>query len=308
MKLSIEIASTISALPTFGKEHPFDGVEPLATHEPETQTPNYKEFIPPIKIRRLSPILRMSLTTAIKCVSKSDKEVGAIIIGTSLGCMRDTQSFLKSIHSYEGGALSPTAFINSTHNTVSGQISLFFKNHGYNITHAQNNLSFEMSIIDCMNTMQAESDIECSLVGSTDENIPFLEHLRGMLIDDKYPLTEISTTLLVGRHLTKKGNVIVDSVKLDYSKNSIDKVLEKKNIDMNKYDLILHSGIEGLITESSNATVINYLDYCGMNLSASAFAFHFAFDLLKVGKGQRALIINNLCPESTGITELSRVV
>ena len=301
MKLLLDKASTISSQTTFGQYAPFKNICTI-NDAAITHAPIYKDFIPPLKLRRMSPILKMSLTTAIKCVGKAGDEIGATIIGTGLGCMKDTSSFLLQIKSATGDSLSPTSFIHSTHNTVSGQISLFFKNHGYNITHSQNNLSFEMSLLDSMNILQSNNSINAVLVGASDEKIDFLDNLAGEVISDHYPITELSSSFVVrsGNRATS-GRVIIDRVCFDYSELEMSSILEKHDIDLNSFDIVLHSNIRSIESNSR----INYLKYSGMNLSASAFACHFAFDLLQRGKGKKALIINNLCSESTGFTFLS---
>ena len=300
MKLLLDIGSTISCQPTFGKDAPFENIAPISD-DAITYSPPYKEFIPPLKIRRMSTILKMSLTTAIYCTGKVEGDIGAIIIGTGLGCMKDTEAFLLQIKNATGDSLSPTAFIHSTHNTVSGQISLFFNNHGYNITHSQNNLSFEMSLIDSMNVLRADHSIEAILVGSADEKIDFLDDVRGEVISNKYPITELSSSFVVRPgNSAPSGSVVIDRVCFDYSDSEILSILDKKDIDLKSFDVVLHSNINSI----ENNSRINYLQFSGTNLSASAFACHYAFDLLQRGKGKKALIINNLCPESTGFTSL----
>ena len=301
MRLLLDMASTISCQNTFGNEDPFDGLQ-VIYNEAATQEPVYKEYIPSLKLRRLSPILKISLTTAIDCFSRTNVEIGAIIIGTGCGCMRDTSAFLLQIKNATGGSLSPTAFIHSTHNTVSGQISLFFKNHGYNITHSQSNLSFEMSLFDCMNTLMADDTIDGILVGAADEKIDFLDNLKGEVLSNIYPLSDLSSSFVV-RHggAASSGQVVVDRVCFDYSSLDILSVMKKCGINLDDYDLVLHSGVRALDNDSH----INYLTFSGMNLSSSAFACHYAFDLLQKRKGGNALIVNNLCVESTGFISLS---
>jgi hypothetical protein len=303
MKLLLDIGSTISCHTTFGQDAPFENITPICD-DAITFAPTYKKFIPPLKLRRMSTILKMSLTTAIYCVGKVEGDIGAIIIGTGLGCMNDTATFLLQIKNSTGDSLSPTSFIHSTHNTVSGQISLFFKNHGYNITHSQNNLSFEMSLLDSMNVLQSNHSIEAVLVGAADEKIDFLDDVRGEVISNHYPITELSSSFVVRPgNGAPSGRVVIDRVCFDYSDSEILSILDKKAIDLDSFDVVLHSNIESI----ENNSRINYLEFSGINLSASAFACHYAFDLLHRGKGKKALIINNLCPESTGFTFL-RVV
>jgi 3-oxoacyl-[acyl-carrier-protein] synthase II len=301
MKLLLDIASTISCQKTFGQEAPFENIFPIG-EDALTHVPTYKDFIPPLKLRRMSPILKMSLTTAIYCMGRAKGDVGATIIGTALGCMKETESFLLQIKNAMGNSLSPTSFIHSTHNTVSGQISLFFKNHGYNITHSQTNLSFEMSLVDSMNVLRSSNSIDSVLVGAVDEKIDFLEELRGELILSSCPITELSSSFVVraGNRATS-GQVVIDRICFDYSGLDMQSILEKHHVDLDSFDLVFHSNIRSIESDST----INYLELSGMNLSASAFACHYAFEQLKRGKGRNALIINNLCSESTGFTFLS---
>jgi 3-oxoacyl-(acyl-carrier-protein) synthase len=63
---------------------------------------------------------------------------------------------------------SPTAFIQSTFNTIGAQIALMLKNHNYNFTYVHRGFSFESALLDAMmqiNNNEA-SDI---LVGGIDE-------------------------------------------------------------------------------------------------------------------------------------------
>jgi 3-oxoacyl-[acyl-carrier-protein] synthase II len=303
MRLLIDTASTISCQNTFGNEAPFDNLQIIKDEAP-TQGPVYKLFIPPLKLRRLSPILKLSLTTAIDCFARSGIEIGAIIIGTGCGCMKDTSSFLLQIKNASGGSLSPTAFIHSTHNTVSGQISLFFKNHGYNITHSQNNLSFEMSLFDCMNTFLADTALHGVLVGSADEKVGFLDGLRGGVFSKRHALSELSSSFVIRPGgLATSGQVVVDQICFDYSALDILSVMKKRDLNLDDYDVVLHSDVKDLENES----YINYIMFSGVNLSSSAFAFHYAFELLQKRKGGKALIVNNLCVESTGFISLSVV-
>jgi 3-oxoacyl-[acyl-carrier-protein] synthase II len=301
MKLLLDIGSTISWHTTFGQDEPFENIAPVCDNT-KTFAPTYNKFIPPLKLRRMSTILKMSLTTAIYCVGKFKGDIGAIIIGTGLGCMNDTATFLLQIKNATGDSLSPTSFIHSTHNTVSGQISLFFKNHGYNITHSQNNLSFEMSLLDSMNVLRSNHSIKAVLVGAADEKIDFLDDVQGDISSNHYPITELSSSFVVRPgNKAPSGSVVIDRVCFDYTDSEILSILDKKAIDLDSFDVVLHSNIESI----ENNSRINYLDFSGINLSASAFACHYAFDLLHRGKGKKALIINNLCPESTGFTFLS---
>ena len=92
----------------------------------------------------------------------------AIITGTGLGCLEDTEKFLGSMIGNKEEFLTPTSFIQSTHNTVAGQIALLMKCHGYNFTFVHRGISFESALFDAI--MQLETG-QCKnvLVGGGDE-------------------------------------------------------------------------------------------------------------------------------------------
>jgi 3-oxoacyl-[acyl-carrier-protein] synthase II len=303
MMLKLTYGSSICCQNTFGEERPYQNLK--SVHEDEsTKIPIYKTIIPPMKLRRMSQILRMSLATAILCHDQIESDFDAIVFGTALGCLKNTFRFADVINTSNGAALSPTAFIQSTHNTISGQISLFFKNHSYNITHSQLNVSFEMGLLDCMNCFASNYDLRKILVGAADEKIDFLTELQPEVIPDNYPLTEISTTFIVEPESElKPGDIGIEQPIFEYSGTNIEEVVKQHDIDLSSFDLILHSGISSL----EQAERINYLEFTGFNYSASALAIHYAYDRLKHESLNSVLIVNNLCKSSTGIVILRKI-
>jgi 3-oxoacyl-(acyl-carrier-protein) synthase len=64
--------------------------------------------------------------------------------------------------------LTPTSFIQSTHNTVSAQIALLLKCHNYNFTYVHRGISFESALIDSM--MRIHSNQSSTILsGAADE-------------------------------------------------------------------------------------------------------------------------------------------
>jgi hypothetical protein len=92
----------------------------------------------------------------------------AIITGTGLGCIEDTEKFLISILENDEKLLPPTSFIQSTHNTVSAQIALELKCNSYNYTYVHRALSFESALLDAL-MMLAEGEAKSILLGAADE-------------------------------------------------------------------------------------------------------------------------------------------
>ena len=60
--------------------------------------PDTTEFISPKLVRRMSSVIKQAIVAAKICVKESGVESpDAIISGTGLGCMEDTEKFLKSM-------------------------------------------------------------------------------------------------------------------------------------------------------------------------------------------------------------------
>tara|TARA_B110000285_G_C15138291_1_gene628769 strand:+ start:1237 stop:2082 length:846 start_codon:yes stop_codon:yes gene_type:complete len=272
----------------------------------ELIAPNYKELISSGQLRRLSPILRMGLAAAIDCQNQVNSEFDSLVIGTALGCLKDTEKFLVTFNTSTGDFLPPTSFIQSTHNTIGGQISLHLKNRSYNMTHTQNNLSFEVSLLDAMMCIdEGKSNV---LVGAADEKIPFLEEIRPELITSEYPLSSCASFFVLSHNLGK-SRIGINLVGINFNVKNIDNeimmFLEFNEIGIDELDLILHSDSSlNIVSDHSNA--LNYLDYSGMNYSASAFATHLAHDYLNHNDGRNVLIINNLCEGKLGLIIISK--
>ena len=113
--------------------------------------PNYREFISPDILRRMGRLIKMGVASSRICLEDAGCAMpDAIITGTGLGCMEDTEKFLTTLVRNKEELLTPTSFIQSTHNTVSAQIALLLKCHNYNFTYVHRGWSFESALIDSM--------------------------------------------------------------------------------------------------------------------------------------------------------------
>jgi 3-oxoacyl-[acyl-carrier-protein] synthase II len=111
--------------------------------------PNYKEFVPADMIRRMSRVIKMGIASANICLKDASvASPDAIITGTGMGCIEDTEKFLSNMIRNKEEFLTPTSFIQSTHNTVSAQIALLLKCHNYNFTYVHRGFSFESALLD----------------------------------------------------------------------------------------------------------------------------------------------------------------
>lgn len=131
--------------------------------------PDYKTFINPVALRRMSHIIKMGVTAAQVCLKESNViNPDAIITATGLGCVEDTENFLNSIITNEEKFLNPTSFIQSTHNTLGAQIALILKCNNYNVTHVHRGSSFESALIDSMLLLKEKEAVNV-LAGAADE-------------------------------------------------------------------------------------------------------------------------------------------
>jgi hypothetical protein len=131
--------------------------------------PDYSGKLDPKLIRRMSRIIKMGVAAAMECLHEAGvQNPDAIITGTAYGCLADTESFLTKMVENKEELLTPTAFIQSTHNTVAAQVALMIKCHNYNNTIVHRGFSFENALLDAVSLIQ-EGDASVALVGGVDE-------------------------------------------------------------------------------------------------------------------------------------------
>lgn len=169
MSIYIRSAASVSAQNTLGDTGFLtDPVAYNSTRLPAIE-PDYKKYIDPKLIRRMSHVIKMGVAAAKQCLDNAAVEMpGAIVTGTAFGCLEDTYTFLGRIIEMDEEMLPPTAFIQSTHNTVGAQVALMLKCHAYNNTFVHKGVSFENALLDGMLLLK-EQDADSVLVGGIDE-------------------------------------------------------------------------------------------------------------------------------------------
>jgi 3-oxoacyl-(acyl-carrier-protein) synthase len=132
--------------------------------------PVYKDYISPAAIRRMAKGVKNGIVASALAMKDANVEnVDAIITGTGLGCIEDSEKFLKNILDNNEEFLTPTSFIQSTHNTVGAQIALSLQCKGYNFTYVNGAVSFESALLDAKMQIE-EEEANSILVGGVDEN------------------------------------------------------------------------------------------------------------------------------------------
>jgi 3-oxoacyl-[acyl-carrier-protein] synthase II len=327
MNIYIRSAAAISAQNTFG-DVPFltESVEVIGTRLNAIE-PDYREFIDPKLARRMSRIIKMGVAAAMQCLREGQIEMpGAIITGTALGCQEDTISFLTRIIEMEEEMLPPTAFIQSTHNTVAAQIALMLKCHNYNNTFVHKGISFESALLDAVMLLK-EGDADNVLVGGTEEMTDTaFKILTRLGLYKRWPLSNLeliktqSNGTIGGEGaaffvLTDKSNtdnlaglVATQTFYKPKSKEDIElninKFLERSSIKIEDVDLII-TGKNGdwendavyndlSKTVFANSPLAYYKHLCGEYPVSISFALWLAANIISKGKVPNVVVDGEL--------------
>lgn len=189
----IQGAGMVSPQSTFDREIFYEGFRTLNGNRWTCVEPDYARFIDSKSIRRMSRIIRQSNVAAQLAMTESDIVApDSIIVGTAMGCLEDTWTFLSKMVLQQEEMLSPTAFIHSTHNSIAAQLALQFKCFGYNSTYVHRTISFENALSDAQMLLH-EDNSKNVLIGGADE------------------ITDPSFELMIKLNLIKKSNSITST-------------------------------------------------------------------------------------------------
>jgi len=287
--------------------------------------PDYADYVDAKLIRRMSRIIKMGVAAAMQCLKDADLQMpDAIVTGTAYGCLQDTEVFLNRLVEFKEELLTPTAFIQSTHNTVSAQIALMLQCHNYNNTYVHRGFSFESALLDAM-MMLNENEISNALVGAADEIIDTSHAILSRF--DLYR-KEVSTDTLfdvktkgtiAGEGATfftllkeSSGNDLakLDAITTFYKpaddseiKEQIAAFLAGQTVDIEEIDLII-TGRNGdhendAVYESLNTSLfankqtITFKHLCGEYPTASSYALWLGAAIIKERKVPEALLKQN---------------
>ncbi len=131
---------------------------------------DYARYISPVAIRRMSRMLKAGITAGMKCLEDAGvKTPDGIIIGSARGSVTDMQNFLKDMINMKEEALTPTAFIQSTYNSVNGWLAMMTKCTSYNQTYVHRGFSLELCLLDAQLMLAETTEKKYLLAGGFDE-------------------------------------------------------------------------------------------------------------------------------------------
>ncbi|MDX1278643.1 beta-ketoacyl synthase N-terminal-like domain-containing protein [Oceanihabitans sediminis] len=312
-KVYIQSVASISAQKTFEKDYFLEEIEDYEANVINVINPVYKDYIPPAAARRMAKGIKMGVVASKIALHDAGLEsVDAVITGTGMGCVRDSEKFVSAIIDNDEQYLTPTSFIQSTHNTVGGQIALELQCKGYNFTYVHASNSFESALFDAK--LQLELNEEKNiLIGGVDELgdhttkiNKLINHIKAEAVKSSELLVSNTTGAVYGEGANffvlsneKKDTCYAElaSVKM-FNTLAEEEVLQEfklflkeNNLKVEDIDLLVlgnNGDIEfdgyynNLSKEFNNTQQAYYKHLCGEFHTASSFAFWLASKVLKI--------------------------
>lgn len=306
-KIYIHKAQSISPVPSF-ENGAYNALQSSKT-EGKAIHPDYKSLLKVPGLRRMSEIIKMALTCGLD-VAK-DQPIDAIIVGSGLGNLTHTVTFLNQVETNEDAKpISPTQFIQSTHNTIAGQLALLQQCNQYNMTHVQAGVSFETAAIDAVMKIEGQQ-YENILLGVVDELHPLMlewGEKAGLSIEK---IGEGASFFYLSPFESQE-NVVLSFTDVILP-GQVQEILTEQEITDVFY---VNSHVsEDQIQESINGNVIDFTDRCGIYWSNSGLIFQAAYEVLAEGKevaewgktSKKIAVVNNYNNQFVGVSILEKL-
>ena len=306
----IHSVASISAQETFTND---SFLETVATHESNTVAairPNYKAYIPPAASRRMASGVKMGVVTAKIALEEANiVQPDAIITGTGMGCIEDSEKFLHTILENDEQYLTPTSFIQSTHNTVGAQIALGIQCKAYNVTYVHGANSFEAALIDAQLLLH-EAAASNILVGGVDElGKKFIHDYAALQENQTVPFSEGAHFFTLGTEKKQSSYAAltavdcIQSIVIENIEQKTTAFLHHNNLTPADIDLVVlgtngdsydtyYEALQNRLFQ--NTTQIQYKHLSGEYHTASAFGLWTASKIIKEQTIPEAVLINDI--------------
>lgn len=286
--------------------------------------PNYKEFIPPAMSRRMSKTVKMSSVASHYALKEAGiEQPDAIIVGTGMGCSQDSEKFLKNVIDNNEEFLTPTFFIQSTHNTVAGQIALGLQCHAYNFTYVNTSSSLEFSFLDAklqINDGEAENVLTGAADEQTDRTMELYRLNHTIKKEENLPADylhsetdgviwgEAAAFFVLGKDKTEnsyaklKDIQIINRLDIEETQSLVTDFLAKNNLTNENIDAVI-LGFSGDAKSDAyynkamdlfqNSALLYYKHLSGEFNTASGFSTFMACHILKEQQIPEIMMINS---------------
>lgn len=256
MSCYIKKVSTVSPIGDLGENV---NLNSFAEKSFDATEPDYKEVITNANLRRrMNRMLKMGTYAAMKCLG--DRDVDLILTATSLGSISDTEKMLDTIYTSGETLGNPTAFIQSTFNTLAGNIAQLKQTHIPNITFVNR----ADTVANALRYAQVKlaGDVNNILYVSSDEKTELSESvLRKFNLSPIGEYGEGATAMILS---SEKTGALAEIV---YSKCRVD-----------VQTALAQSGIP-----IGEVEILDYKRWCGEYATAPAFGVALAARMLEFG-------------------------
>lgn len=256
MSCYIKKVSTVSPIGDLGENL---NLNTFAANTFNAVEPDYKEVIANANLRRrMNRMLKMGTYAAMKCLA--DTDVDMMLTATSLGSISDTERMLDTIYSSGETLGNPTAFIQSTFNTLAGNIAQLKSTHIPNVTFVNRG----ETVANALGYAQVKlsGDVGNILYVSSDEK------------------TELSETVLKKFNLSANGMYGEGSTAMILSSEKTGALAE---IVFSKCGIDVMSALKELGMPIEDVEILDYKRWCGEYATALAFGVALAARMLEFG-------------------------
>ena len=309
MPVYIQSANQISAQKPLSDEW-FDSPLFHAGRRVPAIDPDFSGHFSPLAARRLCTLLKRSVMMSRRTLKDASVEMpDAIISGTGLGCIENTEKFLHSIMENDEQFLQQTYFMQSTHNILSSSVAIDLKCHGYNNTFVNRGVSFENALLDAFIQFERKR-IQTALVGGYDEltddyylffdRIGIWNFAAGTPPGENCFAGEAAVSMVLGAEKNEHTICEINDVELLYRPTheqlglTLDGMLAKAGCGLSGIDAILtglntHAENDGVYRDViarffGNRPVLHYKHLFGESFMSSALGVYVAMTCLRKGR------------------------
>lgn len=311
-KIYIQAAEQVSIQAPLSEEWmnaPVSYDEPLV----KAQNPAFRDYMAANEARRMGGLMKRALVTTLKVLKDTGIEhPDAIITGTCLGSLDYTERILDGMAENGEEALSPTYFMQSTHNTVGSALAIYTKTHGYNTTYSHGSISFDLTVQDAWMQMQL-GKIKTALVGGHDEMTEAyfrkLQQVGYVGVEGMVPCGEVAMSMLLTTddqvdHLAELAGIRMSfRPSQEQLQQQLNDLLAEAGMTMRDIGLVL-TGMNGnpandqlyqktLAALNVYQPQMPYKQLFGEHYTVSALGLYAAAHLLKVEPGLHGILLLN---------------
>ncbi len=275
--------------------------------------PVFRHYLGVMEMRRMGLLMRRASVVSALALSQANVSVpDAIVTGTGLGCVESTEKFLEALCRNGEQLLTPTHFMQSTHNTVSSLIAIRTRCHGYNMTFSHRAISFDLALHDA-NLFLSSGLGKVVLVGSYDEVTPsYFTLLRRMGYvghPGQVPCSETAASFVLSAETLSSSGCRLEAVVVLHTPTIVELserlngMLQRSDLTMADIDAVL-VGYNGIAVNDKpyadfveavlpSLPQVAYKRCFGENYSVSASGFYAALRLLEAGQVPACLCVGS---------------